>query len=359
MSWRTGALVREAWLNVASSRWRTAGIVLGLAAMMGALAWLELRDADELRSFQADFARSGGYVALGIPAADPGSAARCEAVNGQAGVVAGGAVFPAQLATLETAPGVLFQRAPVTRGILRVWDPDRHVPVAGGRQMVVGLALAEEMGLRTGSYAVPEGEEPALVTAVVDVARRNPQVARWLLEPAPPAGAAEQCWVEFEPGAYEAGVASLAARFTTGDEEAVARPYIRRDDFTRAPAAEWAARPQRNGWPLAGGLMAGLFALTAWFRRSELGLYLAIGTPRVSLLFMLAAEVLLLVAVAFALSVAYAFAIDEALHHSAGRSEVWIVARTAGSAALLALVVAPVLGVLVVRGSIAELLKER
>jgi hypothetical protein len=358
VSWRTGALVREAWLNVISSRWRTAGIVLAMTAILGSLAALELRDANELRSFQASFARSGGYVALGIPGSDPASAARCEAMNGQPGVVAAGAVFPAQLATLETAPGVLFQRAAITRGVLRVWDPGARVPAATGRQVVIGLALAEEMGLRAGSYAMPQGEEPALVTAVVDVARRNPQVARWLLEPAAPEGSAEQCWVEFEPGAYEAGVASLAARFTTGDEEAVARPYIRRDEFTRDPEAEFAARPQRNGWPLAGGLMAGLFALTAWFRRSELGLYLAIGTPRVSLMLMLSVEALLLVGFAFVLSVVYGFAIDEALRHSPKWSELRIVLRTAGSAALLALAVAPVLAVLVVRGSIAELLKE-
>jgi hypothetical protein len=139
----------------------------------------------------------------------------------------------------------------------------------------------------------------------------------------------------------------------------VARPYIRRDEFTRDPAAEWAARPQRNGWPLTGGLMAGLFALTAWFRRSELGLYLAIGTPRMSLMLMLAVEVMLLVSLAFLLSVAHAFAIAEALHQSPGLSEVFVVLRTAGSAGLLALAIAPVLAVLVVRGSIAELLKER
>ena len=360
MSWRPRALAREAWLNVVTSPWRTSGLVLAMAAIFGGLVGLELGDANELTGFQESFVRSGGYVALGIPAeGDPGSAARCEALNDQPGVVAAGAVFAPELETLETAPGVLFQRAAGTEGALRVWDPRLRTVPAGGREMVVGLALAREMGLRVGSWLIPGGEEPALVTGVADVERRNPQVARWVLEVAPPAGAIEQCWVEFEPGAYEGGLAALPAVFTIGDEGAVARPYIRRDEFTRDPASEWESRPQKDGWPLAAGLVAGLFGLTAWFRRSELGLYLAVGTPRSSLMAMLAVEALVVVGFALALATGYAFAIDEALRHAPGWDEAGIVLRTAGSAALLALAVAPVLGVLVVRGSIAELLKDR
>lgn len=360
MSWRAGALLREAWLNVVTSRWRTAGLVLAVAVILGSLAMLELQDADQLRSFQANFVRSGGYVALGIPSGgDEASAARCEALNGQPGVVAAGGVFAASLATFATAPGVLFQRAPITEGILRVWDPVAAPLRVQDRTLVVGLALAQEMGLRVGSYAVPAGEQPALVTAVVDTGRRNPQVLRWALDLSPPAGAIEQCWVEFEPGAFEAGLAALPAWFTTGDEEAVARPYVRRDEFTRDPAAEFATRPQRDGWPVAGLVIAGFVALTAWFRRSELGLYLAVGTRRSEMLMLLALETLLTLAAAFVLAFAYAFAIDVALHHSPGWSEVVVVVRTTGSAALLTLIVAPLAAVPLVRGSIADMLKDR
>lgn len=73
----------------------------------------------------------------------------------------------------------------------------------------------------------------------------------------------------------------------------------------------------------------------------------------------LAVEVLLVVVFAVALAIAYALAIAEVLRCSPGWDEVRIVSRTAGSAALLALALAPTLAVLVVRGSIAELLKDR
>jgi hypothetical protein len=165
--------------------------------------------------------------------------------------------------------------------------------------------------------------------------------------------------VEFEPGAYEAGLGSLPSLMTSGDEEATARPYFRRDEFTRDPAADFGSRPQRNGWPLASGLLAGLIALATWFRRAELGLYLAVGTGRPALLFMLAIETLLVLVVGLLLALIYAFAIDEALHHSPGSSELVIMFRTTASAALLAMVVAPLAAVAVVRGNIADLLKER
>lgn len=360
MSWRTTALMREAWLNVTSSRWRTAGAVLALGAILGSLAALELRDANELRNFQANFVRSGGYVALGLPAAGGSAgAARCEAMNGQPGVVAAGSVTRPTPTTFETAPGILYQRAAVTWGVLRVWDPANRAAANDFRQMMIGRVMAGETGLRPGSFVTPRGEGPILVTAIVDTTRRNPTAARWALDPVPPTGSADECWVEFVPGAFEAGLASLPAQLTTGDKEAVARPYIRRDEFTRDPAAEFAARPQRNGWPVAGSLMAGLFALMAWFRRSELGLYLAIGTPRPLLMAMLAVEALLVVALATVVAVAYAVAIDEALHHTPRWSGTWIVVRTVGSAALLTLTAAPLMAVLVVRGSIANLLKDR
>lgn len=360
MRWRPRELVHEAWLNVVTSPWRSGGLVLAMSAIFGGLAGLELHEANELTGFQASFLRSGGYVALGIPAeGDPQGAARCEALNGQPGVLAAGAVFAPEPDTLETAPSVRFQRAAVTRGVLRVWDPRLRMEPSGERELVLGVALARELALRVGSWAIFEGQEPARVTGVAEVERRNPQVARWALEIVPPAGAIQECWVEFQPGAYERGLAALPAMFTTGDKEAIARPYIRRDEFTRDPAAEWASRPQKEGWPLAAAVVAGLFALTVWFRRSELGLYLALGTPRSSLMAMLAVEALLAVVFAVALAVAYALAIDEVLRHSPGWEEVRIVSRAGGSAALLALALAPALGVLVVRGSIAELLKER
>jgi hypothetical protein len=156
MSWRVRALVREGLLNVGSTGWRTAGLTVAVALVLGALAAFELRDADELRTFQSSYAASGGYVAIGVPA--PGvanaSAARCESLNSASGVVAAGAQGPGQVVSLASAPGVLFQRTSITPGVINVWRREARVPLADGGYLVVGLALAEELGLRERSTAV-------------------------------------------------------------------------------------------------------------------------------------------------------------------------------------------------------------
>jgi hypothetical protein len=324
------------------------------------LAILELHDAHDLREFQLNFEQSGGYVAIGVPDdAAPSAAARCEAMNGQPGVLAAGSIsFPDPI-TFTSSPGTVYQRAAVTWGGLRVWDPAATLTPGLGRQAFAGPALAAESGLRAGLSVIPLGEDPISVIGVLDVDRRNATLSRWLLVPAPPAGPVTECWVEFERGAFAAGAAALAAQLTTGDAEAVTRSYLRSDEFRRDPAAEFDRRPQRYGWVAAGGLMAGMIALTTWFRRAELGLYMAVGTPRSTLMVLLAWESLLVIATSVLMAVTYGFAVDAALRHNAGWSELIIVARTVGSAALFALALAPAAAVSVVRGNIADLLKDR
>jgi hypothetical protein len=224
---------------------------------------------------------------------------------------------------------------------------------------VVGSALAAELGLRQGSWLAPRGQEPARILAVVNTEPRNPQSQRWLLEIAPPSGPAAECWVEFERAAYEPGLAALAAAFAQGSREPVVRPYIRRDEFTRDVAREFRERPERWGWLVAGGLTAALFLLAAWFRRAELGLYLAVGTPRLQLIALLGIESSLVVAFAATAGILWAFAVHGALGHAVPADHAWVALRSGASGALLGMALAPWLAALVARGNISALLKER
>jgi len=181
----------------------------------------------------------------------------------------------------------------------------------------------------------------------------------WSLSPVPLAGAFDECWVEFEPGAYEGGREALAARFAESSADPVVRPYRRSDEFTRDPAAEWASRPQERGWLAVSGVLFGLGLVAAWFRRAEAGLYLSMGTRRAQLALMGAAEHWPLVAVGWALGVSYAVAFQS----WRGEDPTWDVVQhalaTSGSAALVALALLPWASALVGRGSIASLLKDR
>lgn len=241
-----------------------------------------------------------------------------------------------------------------------MWAPGTRVPpeaLANG--FAAGPSLAKELGLREGSYTAVAGGEPVRMAAVLPVEQRNPQAARWFLDVQAPSGDAQQCWVEFEPGSFAAGQGALAARFADDGVGPAVRPYLRADQFTRNPLAEFASRPQKTGWIAAGALLGALFWLMTWFRRGELGLYLALGTPRTMVAFMQAAEGWVLVAAAEVAAVVYALAVCVALDRPLTFDQALVAARTSGSAALVALALIPLGPLVIVRGNILELLKDR
>lgn len=357
MTWRLSALIEEGLANLGASAFRSALLLVVSAAAFGSLAYLELRQGMELTEFTRDFREGGAYVAIASVPGGSISGTRCESLNGTAGVVAAGAWLSTGQATFPTAPGVLFLAANVTSGILRVWEPGQ--PLGMGPGLVVGPAMAAELGLRAGLIADFAGDEPIAVSGVGGFSKRNPQAARWALSPVSPAGSFQECWVEFEPGAFDAGGEALPARFAAGSADPVVRPYRRSDEFTRDPGAEWASRPQKWGWIAVPGGLFGFGLVAAWFRRAEAGLYLAMGTRRTQLALMGAAESWPLIAAAWCLGFSYAVA-AQSLHSAVPTIEILRhAAVTSGSAALLALAMLPWAGALVARGSIASLLKDR
>jgi hypothetical protein len=285
------------------------------------------------------------------------SGSRCESLNGKPGIEAAGAWRGKGQTTFPTAPGVLFQAADVTPGILRVWDTHQALGIGPG--LVAGPALAGELGLRPGLVATFTPDGPVKVSAVGDFAQRNPQAARWALSPVSPAGTFDECWVEFEPGAYAAGRESLAARFAEGSADPTVRPYRRPDEFTRDPAAEWASRPQKRGWIAVSAVLFGFGLAAAWFRRSEAGLYLAMGARRSQLAIMGAAEQWPMDDAGWSLGFSYAVAAQALWGSDPTRDVATHAAITSGSAALVLLVLVPWASAIVARGSIASLLKDR
>ena len=360
MSWRTGPLLREAALNLQSGAIRLAVAGITVFAVLLSLALLELRDANDILGFEQDYADAGGYVAVVRDSQQLVlDSSRCEALSRLSSVVAAGSLGEPGLVTFATAPGVLFPRVSATRGAFDVWAPGQPIRVAPDGGLIAGAALAGELGIATGSFAQPSGEAPLPVLAVVDTASRNPQIARWAFSLQPPLGGAKECWVEFNREAYEAGLSMLPAWFASGDRSAVANPYHRTDEFARNPEAEFAVRPQRWGWLIASAVMVAMAWLMTWFRRAELGLYLALGTPRAGVVFLLAAESWLLVGPAAAAAFLYALALCSAFHWDAGVDATFLAVRTMGSAALLALFLMPLAPLVLVRGTIADLLKDR
>jgi len=358
MTWRLRSLAREAFANLAANRLRTLALVLVAALCMGALAFLEVREASDLLAFEASYRAAGGYLA--VVTSDSGlSASTCDGLNQVPGVVAAGGVSMGGQATFDSAPGVLFQSALVTWPVVRLWAPDSAVIPPSAPYVLSGPALASELGVRAGLFLQPSGGPPAVLAAVLGTGARNPQAGRWLIDVVPPAGTTQACWVESTPETFEPGLSSLAAHFATGDSSPTAQRFLQRDQFARSPAQELASRPQRFGWIAVAGLIAIIFGLVAWFRRADLGLYLALGTTRSQLTLLLAIEVAALVTAGLVIGDAWAFALHRIAGEGLTGGSIRLAMATSGSAALAAFVVAPLLASALVRGSIAGLLKDR
>ena len=357
MTWRTLELLREGLGNLGSNAFRSLALSAIAAAALGGLAFMELRQAGELTQFARDYQSGGAYVAIASVPGGGLSGARCQALNGVDGVRAAGAMRGTGTVTFVSAPGVLFQSADVTPGLLGVWAPG--VPGPSGAGILAGSALATELGIRAGLVARVDANGPTHFSAVYDFSRRNPQAARWALSPVPAAGAFDECWVEFSPGSYQGGKEMLAARFAEGSADPVVRPYRRSDEFTRNPAAEWASRPQQRGWIAVPIVLFGLGLVSAWFRRSESALYLAMGTRRAQLAVMASAEQWPLIGVGWALGFTVAFTLQAFITQQPTADSVRAALTTSVSGALLSLALLPWASALVARGSIANMLKDR
>lgn len=358
MSWRIRTLAADAVSNLLANSARSLIVFAAMAVVFGGLAFLELQQASDLLQFESDYQAAGGYLA--IVAQQGGiSASRCEQLNGTHGIVAAGGDRGEGQATFTMAPGVLYQQYGVTRDLLRVWDPSYHPLATTSNTFMSGRALADELALKPGLVLARVGEPPARLAAVLDVNQRAPQAGRSLFEVIPPSGMVDECWVEFTPEAYPGGADMLAAAFATGDSDPTVRPFTAKDQFTRNPAHELSTRPQRNGWVAGAALIVGVLLLTAWFRRADLGLYLALGTARSMLTLMLAVETWLLAATAWAVGMLWALAIERATGHALTWGGIHLAVVTSGCAALAVVAVGPLLSTLVARGNIAALLKDR
>ncbi|MEX2323523.1 MAG: hypothetical protein WEA29_07105 [Acidimicrobiia bacterium] len=359
--WRLRDAVGEAWRSVTAAVWRTVMLMLVMAGMVGALAWSELATTDHVLAFQRGFDDRGGWVVVASATRGDLPADRCVSIASQRGVVSAGAMTPGPTVQTAAAPGTLFQSASATVGAIQQWAASAPSSADLADGIVVGSAAANELGLAPGMIVTVDvvgGDQR--VAAVIDTEDRNPFVARWLIQVAPPVGAANQCWVEFEPGTVPAGLGVMEAVFADLRPNLEVRRWIRLDDFSRDPVAELANRPQRQAWIPIGIAAAVLVWVIVWARTAEIGLYRAVGTRTSTLWLFGQFEAVFVLVPAAAAGYLWAVAAHAATaDRQPGLDQLLIAARTSLSATLLALIVAPLAWAWSGRGQIAAQLKDR
>lgn len=351
--WRLTTVFREALANLASSGISSALLGVALGGMFGALFWAELAFSSAVKAEVHRFQAAGGDVAV-VDGPNGLDAARCERLRWDRYVVGAGGFRDSGQVTAATSPGVSFARWEVTGDIVRIWD--RRSPPMASAGYFVGNAAAAELGLGTGAWLHLDDLPSGRVT-VVEPAGRNEFAARAILEPQAPTGRLAQCWVEFSPGAMDAGVPWLAAHFAA--DEALVRRAVARGEFGIDPAAMIAQRPQRWGWLPVAILGTAVLTLVASFRRSDTAVYRAFGLRRLELLIMQQVETAVLVSAAVILGALWAAALHSIMAGLPGLDQVSLALRTTLTAAALTTIIGPVSATLAASGSPAALLKER
>lgn len=351
--WRVRNVVGEALANTTSALARSTLLTLAIVSMIGALFWAELMISRDVKAELRRFDAAGGRVAV-VDGANGVDASACDQLRWRSGIVAAGGYRVAGQVVASTSPRVTFALWEVTGDVTRVWDPNRARSIGPG--YLVGAAAARELGLRDGSLLQLHGQEPVPV-GTVDPSPRNEAAARVVMSPAAPRGRVAQCWVEFEPGRYEAGLAWLAAYFAADDSEV--RRAVDRGMFGVDPDVILNTRPQRWGWVPIGIVTGALITLAAIFRRPEAALYQAFGVTRTGVLVMHHVEATAIVGASLAIGTTWAAVAYSLASGVPDIDQLALASRSVLLAAALALVVGPVGATLAGRGAPADLLKER
>lgn len=351
--WRLGAVVREAVANTVSSTARLTVLGLGLAGMMGALFWAELSFTRDVRQEIRRFDAAGARVAV-VDGPNGIDAAACNRLRWSSHIVAAGGYRVAEQVESATSPRVAFAQWEIVAEVVRVWDED--APLSPPSGYVVGIAAAREIGLTDGSLLQIADEEGIPVT-VIDPGARNEAATRTIMSPVAPDGRLSQCWVEFEPGSYEAGLSWLSAYFAA--DEAEVRRAVTRGQFGLDPAVTLANRPQRWGWLPVGLAGAAVITLMAIFRRADTALYRAFGVRRIAVLVMHQSETWIVVLGSLVVGLLWALTAYSLASGIPSGDQILLASRTVFIAAAVVVLFGPLGAVIAGSGSPADLLKER
>jgi hypothetical protein len=362
LSWQLGELARDAARAASVPLWRAVLVVIGVGLFVFALTTAELSTTQDVIEFQRTLDEKGLWV--GVLSNPDGmlSARNCQSLESRSWVVGAGGVRLGGSETFTQAPSTPFQTAWVTPGVVRIWTQGTAQPTFGAMSSgaVVGEEVATEVGLAARSFVQPETSvRPLQVGAVVNVDNRFPNASRWLMYVTGPVGTVNECWIEIAPGSLPAALASASLAFP-GVANIDARPLISLNDLSRDPATELSERPQADAWIAAGAAMVTINWLVTWFRRSDIGLYRALGTDTTSLWFMSQIETILLHSLGAIAGYSWAvvvFALPQGDLPLV--DQLTVSGRTSASAVLVSIALSPLATFLVGRDQVSDQLKDR
>lgn len=356
-------LVREGYRNFVADTTRGA-VVVGLSTLLlVVLVAAEAAQFTDVVREERDFRDRGGYTfrldSVGsdgqIPERGTIDGPACERLSRLPGVVAAGVFVSTggQLATSLSRQTRFDHHVATPNGVRALAGPDvdaagavllgreAHLLAAAGAGDLVQIATAA--GDRTLSVAgvLDEPSMSGLELAVVEIVSVPPL--------------ARSCVVRTRPSSYHQ-LRDAAAAVVTDDPATVqVADIVFRGAFVQPPLQRYRVRPTALAWIVAGGLLGLMGTAVHGLRRSDMGLYRALGARRGDVAVVLAVESALGMAAGLSVAVAVAWLLHNTVAQGSLALSVITVSRAAAVAAATIVVAIPA----AVRGHAADQLKDR
>lgn len=324
--WRLSAVAAEGFATASNGRWTSVAIIVLLSWSIGASTVLDARAVSEIKDDEASWIEQGGLVLVASNRQSDGlDASRCEALRSLAGVDA--AVGLTRRVVGTTATNVPGRQLPVTYVTPGIWAVLEEPEVEVGR-VGIGDSLAQSVGVTDSSWLELVGQRSAEVVVDQETGRTAPTgdipSGRFSTHPISasvlgdiyadsiflvraPTGRVEQCIVRVSPGQRSALRASLPDLLGTSGVPATVA-----DRLVSAGPEQFQERlsARSTQWlgALFGGIVALVWLLVRWTRRSSDALYRTLALDRPSLVLLRWIEWLTLLAIGMVWGLATAVA---------------------------------------------------
>ena len=224
---RARSVASEAARNLATGTSRAAGLALAFAAVVGTLAFADVRAAVDVLRGAAEYRASASSVQV-LEVSEGIDGARCHALNQATGVVAAGALRhgdPVRALAMPSAQLTVWEATP---GLVDVLSHIGTAPDAAGAAapgLWYSRDLADTLGARPGRDIVTATGTAATagVFSWPDDGRAR-TLGYAALAPVAPSGVFDQCWVQVWPAdADTAALVSLALVPAKADQATLGR----------------------------------------------------------------------------------------------------------------------------------------
>ncbi|MDR2566575.1 MAG: hypothetical protein LBC97_11095 [Bifidobacteriaceae bacterium] len=291
-------VVREAVATCRALLGRSLLLVATVVVLAGGSCLLDGTAAVRFHERYRQAVESGSEVLIvKDPEGETLSAGVCELIGRAKGVRAAGGIRFGNAVHAAQAPGVAIQTASASAGYFQVVAPAWASGDAGQVGVLVGAAVARDVGLRPGQDLATVENESFTVGRVADLSPRAPQQNRWIIWTGVH-DQVDQCWIEAVVGAKDDVAALARSYYLPGNPRIQVASSAAHD--ARAALAGWETRLDRFAWAAGAALAAAMLAILWITRRGELALRRVLGFSRLDVALQLLVETLVVSAVALA-----------------------------------------------------------